>query len=160
MNLTIFQRAQAGNFLPDWKKSICGTDVPIVILGDPAYPLLLCIMMPFVDHGGVTTQQKTFNYYLSRARIVVENAFGRLKGCWKCLLKRNGTITEDMPTVISACCVLHNICEMHRDYFNRESLHDMVAEPTQPSALSTPISTANVSSPTAIRQALWDYVNQ
>ena len=109
-----------------------------MILGDPAYPLLLWIMMPFVDHGRITAQQKTFNYYLSRARIVVENSFGRLKGCWRCLLKRNGTITEDMPTVIS-CCVLHNICKVHRDYLNRESLHNMVAEPTQPSALSTPI---------------------
>ena len=68
-------------------------------------------------------------------------------------MKRNDTITEDMPTVISACCIHHNICEVHRNYFNREWLHDMAMEPTQPSALS------NISSATAIRQGLCDYVN-
>ena len=40
LHAAIFQKAQAGN-LPDRKKSICGTDVPLVILGDPAYPLWL-----------------------------------------------------------------------------------------------------------------------
>ena len=76
------------------------------------------------------------------------------------MLKRNDTITEDMPTVISVYCVLHNISEVHRDYFNREWLHDIVAELAQPSAISMPILTANISSATAIRQALCDYVNQ
>ena len=159
-NSLVFQKAQAGTLLPDWKKRICGTDVPLVILGDPAYPLLPWLMKPFVDHGGLTGQQKAFNYSLSRARIVVENAFGRLKGRWRCLLKRNDTFIEDMPTVISACCVLHNICEVHRDHFNREWLQDIAAEPSQPTALSMPIAIANVSSATAIREALCDYVNQ
>ena len=39
-NSTVFQRAQAENLLPDRKKSICGTDMLLVILDDPAYPLL------------------------------------------------------------------------------------------------------------------------
>ena len=90
----------------------------------------------------------------------MENAFGRLKGRWRCLLKRNDTFIEDMPTVISACCVLHNICEVHRDHFNREWLQDIAAEPSQPTALLMPIAIANVSSATAIREALCDYVNQ
>ena len=90
----------------------------------------------------------------------MEIAFGRLKGHWRCLLKRNDTIIEDLPTVISACCVLHNICEVHRDRFNREWIQYMAAEPSQPTALLMPIATANISSATAIRQALCDYVNQ
>ena len=138
-NSSVFQKAQVGNLLTDWKKSTCGTDVPLVILGDPAYPLLPWLMKPFVDHGGLTGQQKTFNYSLSHARIVAKNAIGRLKGHWRCLLKRNDTIIEDLPTVISACCVLHNPCEVHRDCFNREWLQDIAAEPSQPTALSMPI---------------------
>ena len=35
-NLAVFQRTQAGNLLPVRKRSICGTDMPLVILGDPA----------------------------------------------------------------------------------------------------------------------------
>ena len=113
-------------------------------------PNIALINENFGDHGGLTTQQKTFNYSLSRARIVVENSFGRLKGRWRCLLKRNDTIIKDMPTVISACCVLYNICEVHSNHFNREWLHNMAAEPTQPSAISMPIPTANISYKTSI----------
>ena len=104
VNSAVFQRVQAGNLLPDRKKTICVMNMYLVILGDPAYPLP-CLIKPFVDYGGLTAQQNTLNYSLNRARIVVESAFGRLKEHWKCLLTRNDTITEDIPTVISACCV-------------------------------------------------------
>ncbi len=31
---------QNGQLLPNWRKKINGVEVPLVILGDPAYPLL------------------------------------------------------------------------------------------------------------------------
>ena len=77
-NSAVFQRAQAGNLLPDRKKTICVTDMPLGILGDPACPLPWLIKK-FVDYWRLTGQQKVLNYFLSHARIVVENAFGRLK---------------------------------------------------------------------------------
>ena len=33
-------------------------------------------------------------------------------------MKRNDMSTEHIPTVISACCTLHNLCEIHGEYFN------------------------------------------
>ena len=48
---------------------IHGVNVPLVILADPAYPLLPC-----VQHGNLSVAAKNFNYRLSRARMVVENA--------------------------------------------------------------------------------------
>ena len=50
--------------------------------------------------------------------MVVENAFGCLKGRWRCLLKRNDAATEDIPTIITTCCVLHNICDVHKEHFD------------------------------------------
>ena len=72
---------------PPKVREINGTSVPLVILGDPAYPLLQWVMKPYTDNGRLSRQQSTFNYKLSRARAVTENAFRRLKGCWKCLVK-------------------------------------------------------------------------
>ena len=60
--------------------------VPVVILGDPAYPLLTWLMKPYTGTG-LSQEQRRFNYRLSRACIVVECAFGRLEGRWRSLLK-------------------------------------------------------------------------
>lgn len=43
----------------------------------PQYPLLLCLMKPYLENALTTLQEQIFNY---RQRMVVENAFGRLKG--------------------------------------------------------------------------------
>ena len=47
--------------------------------------------------------------------MVVENALGRLKGRWRCLLKQKEANIEQMNAAVLTCCVLHNICEMHRE---------------------------------------------
>ena len=56
---------------------------------------------------------KNFNYRLSRARIVSENAFGRLKARWRRPLKQNDMSISIVPNVIMACCILYNVCEVH-----------------------------------------------
>jgi len=77
-------------------------------------------MKPCYNNGHLTSSAKDFNYRLSRARIVIENAFGRLKGRWRCLLKRNDTNLHYLPNVIAACATLHNMCEIHKEHFNEE----------------------------------------
>ena len=121
-NSKLFREAEAGTLLPDIKRSIHGTDVPLLTLGDPAYPFLPWLMKPYTNNGRLTSKQFRFNYRLSRARMVVECAFRRLKGRWRSLLKRNDTRVEFLPTYIAACCVLHNICEIHGDSVNNDWL--------------------------------------
>ena len=66
----------------------------------------------------------TSTYKLSHARIVVECAFGHLKERWKCLLKGNDCDVAFFPTLVNACCVLHNLCEIHGDRFQDEWLEE------------------------------------
>ena len=77
-------------------------------------------MKPFPDNGNLPIQKSHFNYRLSRARMVVENAFGHLKGRWRCLLKQNKAYFEKVNSVVAACCTLHNICETFHDDFDAD----------------------------------------
>jgi len=56
--------------------------------------------------------------------MVVENAFGKLKRRWRCLLKRMDYYSIEYTTdVVAACIVLHNICELSNDTCNPEWIH-------------------------------------
>ena len=65
-----------GSLFPEWKKTIAREEIPLLVLGDPAYPLLPWVMKPYVDNGHLSREQRRFNYRLSRARVVVEDAYG------------------------------------------------------------------------------------
>ena len=115
---SLYEKAIGENLFPSSSRSIAGESVPLFILGDSAYSLMTWLIKPFPHNSMLSDQQKTYNYRTSRARIVVENAYGRLKGRWRHLMKKNEMDVWNIPIVISACCVLHNMCEIHGDTFN------------------------------------------
>ncbi|KAH7981125.1 hypothetical protein HPB49_021773 [Dermacentor silvarum] len=49
------------------------------ILGDAAYPIREHFLTPYKDFGAMTDAQIVYNYRHSSTRVVIENAFGRLK---------------------------------------------------------------------------------
>nr|XP_033932532.1 protein ALP1-like [Pseudochaenichthys georgianus] len=113
-----------GVLLGQNQMAISGCDVGHYLIGDPAYPMKKWLMKPFLDTGRLTPEQHTYNYRLSIARAVVEMTFGRLKGRWRCLLKRNDSELE-LTKMTVTCCVLHNICEEHSDNFI-DDCHEVV----------------------------------
>ncbi|XP_045189634.2 uncharacterized protein LOC123546987 [Mercenaria mercenaria] len=64
-------------------------NLPYFFLGDEGFPLRTWMMKPY-SRMGLGHDQRIFNYRLSRARRVVENAFGILANKFQCLL--NATV--------------------------------------------------------------------
>ena len=157
-NSSVFTKGQNGSLFPaDRSKVINGVKVPVIIIADAAYPLLPWIMKPFPDNGNLPRDKSHFNYRLSRARMVVENAFGRLKGRWRCLLKQNEANIERMNNIVATCCVLHNICEVFQEDFDPELLQETeLAEEPRAQALNPAENDASKNA-TDVRKALIEY---
>uniref|UniRef100_A0A8C3PC11 Putative nuclease HARBI1 n=1 Tax=Chrysemys picta bellii TaxID=8478 RepID=A0A8C3PC11_CHRPI len=132
-NTWLFRKMQAGTFFPEWKIMVGEVEMPIVILGDPAYPLMPWLMKPYT--GSLDSSKERFNYRLSRCQMTVECAFGRLKGRWRSLYGKLDLAENSIPTVISACCALHNICEGKDESFTQawpSEVQHLEAEFAQP----------------------------
>lgn len=122
-NSPLYDACCARTFLPmGLSKVITNVVVPPVILGDSAYGLTNWLMRPFTDRGNLTNEEVAFNTAHSKTRVVVENAFGRLKGRFRSLGKRLDQSVENATTTVTACCVLHNYCEVMKEEFDEEWL--------------------------------------
>ena len=86
-------------------------------------------MRPFARHG-LMNERHIFNYRLSRAKRVVEYAFGILANLWRlyhCCIYLN---PDNVTVVVKATVVLHNILtlpndKVHTDVVdNRAEIHD------------------------------------
>lgn len=84
---------------------------PFVFVGDDAFPLLENLMKPYSRHN-LTKEEQIFNYRLSRARRVVENAFGILASRFRVLLRNVNLSPEKASTITLACCYLHNFLKL------------------------------------------------
>ena len=81
---------------------------PYVLLTDDAFPLQTHIMKPFSGHHEKGTSQRLYNYRHSRARRVVENAFGLLASVFRVFRKPLMISLENAEIVTKTCIHLHN----------------------------------------------------
>uniref|UniRef100_A0A8C4EEK2 DDE Tnp4 domain-containing protein n=1 Tax=Dicentrarchus labrax TaxID=13489 RepID=A0A8C4EEK2_DICLA len=79
---------------------------PYCVVADEVFPLTDYLLKP---NRRLTVEQRIFNYRLSRAQRVVENAFGIMANRFRVLLTTidiRDTVTVEY--IVLACCALHN----------------------------------------------------
>ncbi|XP_045768204.1 putative nuclease HARBI1 [Maniola jurtina] len=84
------------------------TKVPYVILGDQAFALTKYMLTPFAGIHSKGSKERIFNYRLSRARRVVENAFGILASKFRVLRNAIMLNPTSAKKVVLAAVHLHN----------------------------------------------------
>ena len=86
--------------LPQWTERIVGKEIPLLFLDDLAYLLMPWLMKSYQNNGHLTSEQKQFNYRLSKARVVVEHTYSCRKGQWQCLLKQLDVDESVVPKLV------------------------------------------------------------
>ena len=86
-----------------------GKEIGAWLVGDAGYALKPWMIVPYPGHD-LPKSKKDFNFRQSSTRIIVEQAFGRLKGRFRLL---NGVIqvadSDRHADIVVAACILHNL---------------------------------------------------
>ncbi|XP_014665860.1 PREDICTED: uncharacterized protein LOC106807881 [Priapulus caudatus] len=86
-----------------------GDDTPMAytIVADDAFPLRDDIMKPY-PYRSMELDKRVYNYRLSRAQRVVENAFGIMANKFRVFLTTIALPPETVDKIVMATCALHN----------------------------------------------------
>lgn len=83
-------------------------DVPFVFVADEAFALSENIMKPYSGLHPKGSKERIFNYRLSRAREVVENAFGIISSVFRVLRKPMLLEPQKAEQIVMTIIYLHN----------------------------------------------------
>ncbi|KAF7143222.1 hypothetical protein RHSIM_Rhsim05G0017800 [Rhododendron simsii] len=97
-----------------WRRASSGLLKDVWIVGNSRYPLMDWLLVP-CTHKHLSCHQHVFNEKVGKVQKGAKKAFSRLKGRWSCLQKLTEVKLQDLPAVVGAACVLHNICEMRNE---------------------------------------------
>jgi hypothetical protein len=92
-------------------------NMPYFLVADDAFALKTWLMKPFAKRN-MPDSERIFNYRLSRARRIVENAFGILAQRFGCLLTTMRQQPEAVSNIVLACCTLHNLLRIRYPVVN------------------------------------------
>lgn len=116
LEYTTFFRKLKNNELkiPEASKPINSSKLlPYVFIGDEAFALRSDFLKPF-SQNELDREKRIFNYRLSRARRIIENAFGILVSRFRIFNQPINLQIENIEKVVMAACVLHNYLRRKR----------------------------------------------
>jgi hypothetical protein len=106
-NTRFYKKLKSGELnLPNKERTIGNLD--FVFVGDEAFSLREDLLKPYPQKG-LTYDERIFNYRLSRARRVVENAFGLLASKFRIFHTTITLCPDKVDYIVMACVVLHNL---------------------------------------------------
>ncbi|KAM7313294.1 protein ALP1-like [Ixodes scapularis] len=89
------------------------------LLGDSAYPLLPYVMTPFrSSKAALPSWKTTYNTKHGQQRVTIENTFGLLKQRFRRMYLVDSASIRQCCLVVMGACVLHNLCNAERDFFD------------------------------------------
>ncbi|CAK1597518.1 unnamed protein product [Parnassius mnemosyne] len=102
----------------------------LFLLGDDAFPLKPYLLKPYKTYRGpLTIPEKIFNYRLSRARRIVENAFGILMSKFRIFDGKIDLKPSTIRKLVFAACFIHNWLRESSPYYllasavDQENIH-------------------------------------
>ena len=95
--------------------------MPYFVIGDDAFPLTTYMMKPFSKRQ-MDDDEHIFNYRLSRARRIVENAFGILANRFQLLLTTMMQEPLTVQKIVVSCICLHNLMRMRYPQLQNNAL--------------------------------------
>jgi len=101
-------------------------EIPYVLLGDEAYPLTTYLMRPYPKSLQLDLKKKVYNYRHSRARRIIESAFGILVARWRIFRRPINAYVRKAEKMILATVCLHNFIinnELKKSLTERRYLH-------------------------------------
>ncbi|XP_045510774.1 protein ALP1-like [Colias croceus] len=90
------------------------TKCPYVFIGDSAFALSTKIMKPYPGNPPHGSKNRIFNKRLSRARVVVENAFGTMSSIFRVFRAPLFLQPEQAKVITLTCIYLHNFLKNSR----------------------------------------------
>lgn len=132
-NTTFYQKLQNSELNLPNDQSLPGRqlNVPFVFVADDAFPLQTHIMKPYPGTHARGSEKRIYNYRLSRARRIVENAFGILSAVFRVLRKPLLLQPDKASLIIMTCMYLHNYLmkrKASRKLYNSPGMMDRIED--------------------------------
>lgn len=132
-NTTFYHKLQKGELNLPNDQSLPGRqqNMPFVFVADDAFPLLRHIMKPYPGTNARGSEKRIYNYRLSRARRIVENAFGILSAVFRVLRKPLLLQPDKASLIIMTCVYLHNYLmkrKASRKLYNSPGMMDRIED--------------------------------